>query len=72
MYIRPTLLRPRGMVTSASRWATCGSDPSTVRSAQRRPVRGLSATLPAGSYALVCLMPGHCAAGQHATFTVTG
>ncbi len=32
----------------------------------------VTATLPAGNYELVCLMPGHYAAGQHATFTVTG
>ena len=31
----------------------------------------LTATLPPGSYELVCLMPGHYAAGQHTTFTVT-
>jgi uncharacterized cupredoxin-like copper-binding protein len=27
--------------------------------------------VPAGRYELVCLMPGHYAAGQHQTFTVT-
>jgi uncharacterized cupredoxin-like copper-binding protein len=32
----------------------------------------VSATLPAGSYELVCLMPGHYGAGQHLAFTVTG
>jgi len=32
----------------------------------------VSATLAAGSYELVCLMPGHYAAGQHLGFTVTG
>ncbi|MGZ4294899.1 MAG: multicopper oxidase domain-containing protein [Solirubrobacteraceae bacterium] len=32
----------------------------------------VSATLAAGSYELVCLMPGHYGAGQHLAFTVTG
>ena len=32
----------------------------------------VSATLKAGSYVLVCLMPGHYQAGQHIPFTVTG
>jgi uncharacterized cupredoxin-like copper-binding protein len=32
----------------------------------------LTATLAPGSYQLVCLMPGHYAAGQHVAFTVTG
>jgi uncharacterized cupredoxin-like copper-binding protein len=32
----------------------------------------VTATLAAGSYELVCLEPGHYAAGQHAAFTVTG
>ncbi len=32
----------------------------------------VSATLKAGSYVLVCLMPGHYQAGQHTPFTVTG
>jgi uncharacterized cupredoxin-like copper-binding protein len=32
----------------------------------------VSATLRAGSYELVCLMPGHYLAGQHLAFTVTG
>jgi uncharacterized cupredoxin-like copper-binding protein len=32
----------------------------------------VSATLAAGSYELVCLMPGHYGAGQHMAFTVTG
>jgi uncharacterized cupredoxin-like copper-binding protein len=45
-----------------------------VQSAQLSP--GASATLSvkltAGSYELVCLMPGHYAAGQHMAFTVTG
>jgi uncharacterized cupredoxin-like copper-binding protein len=31
----------------------------------------VSATLAPGSYELVCLMPGHYAAGQHVAFTVT-
>jgi uncharacterized cupredoxin-like copper-binding protein len=31
----------------------------------------VTAHLPAGSYELVCLMPGHYAAGQHLAFTVT-
>ena len=32
----------------------------------------VSAKLTAGSYELVCLMPGHYAAGQHTAFSVTG
>jgi uncharacterized cupredoxin-like copper-binding protein len=32
----------------------------------------VTATLAPGSYELVCLMPGHYSAGQHAAFTVTG
>jgi uncharacterized cupredoxin-like copper-binding protein len=32
----------------------------------------VTATLAAGSYELVCLEPGHYAAGQHTAFTVTG
>jgi uncharacterized cupredoxin-like copper-binding protein len=32
----------------------------------------VTASLAAGSYELVCLMPGHYAAGQHSPFTVTG
>lgn len=32
----------------------------------------VTATLAPGRYELVCLMPGHYAAGQHAAFTVTG
>src|SRR5262249_37515497 len=32
----------------------------------------LTAPLAPGSYELVCLMPGHYAAGQHVAFTVTG
>jgi uncharacterized cupredoxin-like copper-binding protein len=32
----------------------------------------VTAKLTAGTYELVCLMPGHYSAGQHQTFTVTG
>jgi uncharacterized cupredoxin-like copper-binding protein len=32
----------------------------------------VTATLAPGRYELVCLMPGHYAAGQHVAFTVTG
>ena len=44
-----------------------------AQSAQLSPGQSatVSATLPAGSYELVCLMPGHYAAGQHLAFTVT-
>ena len=45
-----------------------------AKSAELSP--GASATLTAvlapGGYELVCLMPGHYAAGQHVAFTATG
>jgi uncharacterized cupredoxin-like copper-binding protein len=51
-------------------------DPSTVL-AQSKQLNGgqsdtVTATLKPGSYELICLMPGHYAAGQHVPFTVGG
>ncbi|HET9103714.1 MAG TPA: multicopper oxidase domain-containing protein [Solirubrobacteraceae bacterium] len=45
-----------------------------AQSAQLSPGQSATVTahLPAGSYELVCLMPGHYGAGQHMAFTVTG
>ena len=45
-----------------------------AESAQLNPGQSATVTahLPAGSYELICLMPGHYGAGQHLAFTVTG